>query len=269
MANQHTENFNNFLKQLKKEKKSSNSIRGYKSDIAQFLLWVNQENVKLSHKHLSVAKEYRGQLKPRYKSATVERKLSSVNAYLTFTFPREKRALKTSKAKLYQRNAMLLGAYTIVLVALVMISPIFYSAPNLSNSAVIDEGFKTSKANGLVNAKSIKVSVSAPEVLAESSDGVNLMLDSQDYAEVINTAGKHFGKSSIKAGQTTSTISSTSILEDSVVMVTPTSQTLGEVLFIERQVDGSFSVSVQSAVGMNIDFNWYIVGEVEVYQSIL
>lgn len=68
------------------------------------------------------------------------------------------------------------------------------------------------------------------------------------------------GSATLYAGTTEILISNTRVEGDSKVFVTATNSTGGQQLFVSEKVAGSyFTVSVDSAIGTDIEFDWWLL----------
>ena len=75
-----------------------------------------------------------------------------------------------------------------------------------------------------------------------------------------NTTNNSTGQSMIKAGETRTTIYSSLIGKDSLIYITPASDTNNQVLFIKEQMaEDHFTIEIKEASSTDIYFNWWII----------
>ncbi|MBI2036678.1 site-specific integrase [Candidatus Microgenomates bacterium] len=68
------------------------------------------------------------------------------------------------------------------------------------------------------------------------------------------------GKAAILGGTTEATIKTTSVTENSLIYLTPTSDTKGLTLYVARQIpDESFTVAIADWINKDITFNWWVI----------
>lgn len=244
---------NQFLTNLKSKGKSLSSLRSYKSDIKQFQEWISENNYDLS---FTAYDNYKNYLKQNYLKSTVKRKLSSVSQYLEFSIGKEVKQKAGSKFKTYQRNFLFIASYTVFILLLISAVP-SQKPPAVADKLVVDKNTPTETINNNIdksNIKDIKIALSAPETsnINATEYELNSLTNSTDQLV------RYSGTGIISAGQETANVYSDKIKADSAVVVTPTSNTKGEVLYIVDQADGYFTVGIENPIQNDINFNWLI-----------
>jgi hypothetical protein len=73
------------------------------------------------------------------------------------------------------------------------------------------------------------------------------------------TSNGSAGKLTLKSGQTDLIISNNKVSKDSLIFITPTTGTDKQPLYISAQADGKFTVSVDTGLTHDADFNYLIV----------
>jgi len=260
-----------FLNKLKSEKFSESSIRNYKSDIQQFINWLIENGHTDTAMMESYFETYKKVLNKAFKKTTYKRKVSSLSTFLDFAFPKDTSVIKTTHSVMKYRSALMLGAYTIVLTTVLVAVPLLVdSHPSSVEDTITLSKVKTSSDTiNSISADGVKIALAAPDD-SEIRDKTAFYVKgiSTDEHVSVTTAEQSSGKAVIKEGSRSVQIYSDSITDSSIVLVTPTTNTYGQQLFVRHQSDGYVEISIDSTAEIDITFNWLVVNT-EVYQNIL
>lgn len=250
-----------FITSLKHEGYSPSSLKNYKTDIVQFVDWKKQEKLD-DVSFRSAFAVYKKFLKLNYKNSSFKRKVASISKFLEFQDPQPITPVKSKRSfsKSYQRNAILLGVYSLLLVSLLVTIPLIADDHNkvepsaeIPNVNIRSTDYKDIKADG------VKVSVSAPDNIETTPEDIIALAQSNvDILEDSNLNNSS-GTSTIEEDTNTVTIYANSVSEDSFVYLTPISPTFGNILYIESQGEGWFRVSIENQAIENIDFKWTVI----------
>lgn len=239
----------NFIKKLQSEGKSKSSLRGYKSDVKQFMKWKENNNYELTHSLYSIYKTY---LNRNYLKSTSNRKASAVSQFLDYTLGKEEKS-SGSEIKLFKRNTMFLAGYTILLVLVIAIAYSQITRPSFESKADIprNEKYSTDVSDSFVKRDGINIVVSAPEKAMEPN---SRFVDIQKSSSV-NNLSESSGRKVIKANETETTIYSNAVNEDSVIVVSANSAIEGNI-YVSNQGEGYFVVSISKTNDDDVLISW-------------
>ena len=107
------------------------------------------------------------------------------------------------------------------------------------------------------------------KILGTTSIGKKLEIDSEEASSSSQVASdKSTGKAFLQAGQTSVTLNNSLITDNSLIYITPISNTSNQVIFVNKQVadnpdttevEGYFTVTINEPVNNDIYFNWWII----------
>lgn len=260
-----------FLNNLRSEKFSESSIRNYKSDIQQFINWLVENGHTDTAQMESYFDSYKQVLKKAFKKATYKRKMSSLNTFLDFTFPKDTPVIKTTHSVMKYRSALLLGAYTIVLTTVLVAVPLLVDShpSSVEDTITLSKVRTSSDTINSINADGVKIALAAPnDATIQDETAFYIKGIHTDDSVSITDTQQFSGRAVITQGNQSVHIYSDAISDDSVILVTPTTNTKGQQLFVQQQGDGYVEISITSTAVIDITFNWLVINA-EVYQNIL
>jgi hypothetical protein len=125
----------------------------------------------------------------------------------------------------------------------------------LASSSIVVSG-----TGDLNNLKVENIASVSGQLTAGAIGITQVFADSSNNNSTINAGSATIGKGIIVSGQTYVVIQTTKITENSLIYVTPTSSTNGQIPFVADIVPGSsFKVQFDNAIETDAKFNWWIV----------
>lgn len=257
---------NNYRNYVMSYNKNKRTVKNYVSDVNKFLKWLNVNNIqteKLSPDTIYIYKNY---LSSHLKENSVRRHISSIKSFYEYLDENTNRITPTAVTDTnYNRWAFILLLAMLTISFTQRTSLEVYKdeiSPDLGSMSKLSRTYSLTTP---LYFKPVKISLSLQDTVdnkvphANSFEIVKPALAAENY---INSSGKENnvsnGKSMIKSGSTSTIIYSDTINSNSIVQITPTSNTQNQILFIEKQSKGFFKVSINQRLENDITFNWSV-----------
>ncbi len=271
---------NSYVYYLRSQKISNKTIRNYRSDIEQFLKWLEKRNVQLTEIRPRDMKLYCIELAKERSLATVKRHISSLKKFISWNegVSDDKNIYELSPY--YNGKSWSTAGVFLVVIAVVALTQ---GLKNEKSNATWQGVLTSEKEVNLsdyekLNQKNMNQnSVRWPSKqisIALAREPMSKMVDENEVALNIDSSLDNsstdvsdlsleldksiVGSSYIQARHTETTIYDNRVNKFSYIYLTPTSSTGGQSLFIKTQGRGYFVVGIDNFLEKDINFNWWV-----------
>jgi len=260
--------FNTYLKSLPVSKTTR---LNYLSDVNHFIAWTSHISKTTRPSHLLV-KKYKDSLKKRgLKKSTIKRKMVSIGHYayfleiseaLPFNFMRSQPSGKIS----HPLHIALGALVTITLFTGLSLNPQEKFIQKTESHAPL-YNVSLSQAPTKWHKKPIYIVLDKQNLPTEHSPAPNYQVellsslprevDLESLEEDVLGSQKTLGSSSIPPGATEIKVSNPEITKFTNILITPTTPTQNQVIYIKKQRAGYFIAAIENPVSHKINFNWW------------
>lgn len=285
-----------YLRNLELSSLAKLTIKNYRSDIGRFEEWIKRNQIITSGKDTEeMMSSYLWELKHSRNITTYKRNKSSLNKFYQWMkeekYIEEKQDLFKASQKVEYKTAFALIIIFLIMMTSPLLGKTYPRSINLTSDSLIhNKDMKTSSPVKLTGIKEGKTNndswfLGPIEIEGSAVKQVTLVLDNnltkleedaandeitfklaaenpiiidetEEKSDIQLTKNK--GKGIIFAGKTETVITDEGIMPFSLILITATSLTNNQVIYIKEQSKGGFSAGIEKPIERDITFNWFI-----------
>lgn len=259
-----------FVKYLKLQKLTSITINNYRSDIKDFLLWLQNRSFSLEEISSALLTVYFTEMKTYKSPKSIQRTSSSLNKFLKIFKPEAIAAVKPNtiySTYLPTQSLKYLFLSILLLLGVGLIknnrSAVWISEiePNMQDSVTVRKMPLVKDINNIDKDTINSVFLSDNSAVSAKAHPAEFDFSAQAESALpvigsLPDKSIEQGRSKILRGQKQVRVDTSNSNQLSTIIVTPLSSPNGNILYIVRQNMGYFIIGIETPIQNDLDFNW-------------